>query len=1390
MSFKMVPRSISGVAIGILLLLNLSAAAQGLNPPLSVRIDAPSPGSYQSLADPLPVRITATSDVDIASVLVAFDSNGNGVIEAPDEVRQALPQTASHTFLATFEHLSGSSGIRAIQAIAADSSLHTASTVSRIALSPQESPPIGVSRPFEMIFGMGEITAVAVSPDGTRALLGGGQGFAVLIDLPSGHIVRHLFGHTEAITSAAFAHNEPLAVTASKDGKALLWDTTTGSLRRIFTHLYGNGLPEINAVAFSPDDTQLLTGTKRANSSTPPLAWLWEIDSGQLIHHFTGHGGHVLAVTFSPDGQRVATGSADQTVRLWETATGNPISTFSGHTRSVQAVAFSPSGTQLLTGGSDNTARLYDVATGAFKLLTGHGGNINAVAFSPDSALAATASADDTIRLWDTTDGRELQVFEGHEDDVWALAFVSGVGPRQLLSSSADGTARLWDISLDAATLTYTEHTAAINAVVAGLLPDRTEVRLTGSADGTARLWHAASGVTLRTFPGHPTAVTAVAISPDGTRVLTGTTGSRDRRIRLWNTETDVPIYVFPKEDGEIRAIGFSADGTRVLSGTATGTVKIWDLTTNPPRPVSTLTLPGGTVQVMAFSPDGTLVLRDGSPDPSNSRFKPVTLWRLNTDPVLLLRTFTGHRGSLLAATFSENGAYVLTGGQDSTARIWQVASGAERTLLNRSDVKAVAFAPDGIRMLTADITGAISLWDTASGNRINQFKEHTGMVNAVAFSRDGHQVLSAGSDGMARARPADAGMTSLIFEGGDITGITAIGLPSDGDQIATSSWNNVIVRLWNRANGEQLKTLRGHQVSNTSATTRVDSIDFSLDGTRILTGSGDGTARVWDRGSGTTLHTVIVPGNNPIISTVNFAPDGASFLTGDNKNGLYQWATTGGETPLAPFTGHTGTGGINAAVFSLPGGAQVLSGGSQDHVALLWDTATTTQQASFGHTSAVTAVAFSPDGTRLLTGSDDGTAQLWDPSAPTSPLQRVYYGTPRTGGSTNPVAFNSVAFAPDSRQFLTNSADGTARLWDEQGRLLRPFEHYGPNAAGSTPKSAKMSGDGQWVLTNDGSNAARLWSSVTWPIQQTITEDGGIQGIASAAHSGQILTATCKGSGGIGGSTQGSVHVWNTAGELLQALYENSPDCPRAVALSPDDALVLTNYGNAIRLWDKGSGNKVRDFPIREYAVYAFTFSPNGAWIATGSQEINPVSCSQNCGSVKLYDAITGIQQHLFQHPVGVRAIAFSPDGSQLLTGSGDRLARLWNIAGETVMQTFAGHAGLITSVAFSPDPSRRWVLTGSQDQTALLWDADTGTPLRIFLHPSALETVAFDPSGDRVVTTAGQTAYVWDTASGALLGAVGHKLGINAAIFSADGARLLTGGDDGTAQVWAVRP
>ena len=122
--------------------------------------------------------------------------------------------------------------------------------------------------------------------------------------------------------------------------------------------------------------------------------------------------------------------------------------------------------------------------------------------------------------------------------------------------------------------------------------------------------------------------------------------------------------------------------------------------------------------------------------------------------------------------------------------------------------------------------------------------------------------------------------------------------------------------------------------------------------------------------------------------------------------------------------------------------------------------------------------------------------------------------------------------------------------------------------------------------------------------------------------------------------------------------------------------------------------------------------------------------------------------------------------------------------------MQTFVGHAGLITSVAFSPDPSRRWVLTGSQDQTALLWDADTGTPLRIFLHPSALETVAFDPSGDRVVTTAGQTAYVWDTASGALLGAVGHKLGINAAIFSADGARLLTGGDDGTAQVWAVRP
>lgn len=98
MSFKTTPKSISGGAIGIMFLLNLSAVAQGLNPQLTVRIDAPAPGSHQALADPLPVKITAASDVDVASVLVAFDSNGNEVIEAPDEVRQALPDVNPNTF--------------------------------------------------------------------------------------------------------------------------------------------------------------------------------------------------------------------------------------------------------------------------------------------------------------------------------------------------------------------------------------------------------------------------------------------------------------------------------------------------------------------------------------------------------------------------------------------------------------------------------------------------------------------------------------------------------------------------------------------------------------------------------------------------------------------------------------------------------------------------------------------------------------------------------------------------------------------------------------------------------------------------------------------------------------------------------------------------------------------------------------------------------------------------------------------------------------------------------------------------------------------------------------------------------------------------------------------
>jgi WD40 repeat protein len=556
----------------------------------------------------------------------------------------------------------------------------------------------------------------------------------------------------EPATLWVFGPGAGLAAAGSDE--VTLWDVPTGDRLAI--------LPApswVTAIAFPPDKGLLATGHDDC------MVRIWDIDRGEVVAVFEGHEGAVSALAFSPDGAYLASAAEDRDIRIWEVATGEFLGLLQGHTDRIPALAWHPDGGQLVSAGWDTTARVWDLAT--FQpviLLNGHVGQVQALAISPDGCQLACADSDHTVKVWDFDASHLIAVHPARAGEVRCLAF--SAGGKQLASGGAEHVVHLWNAgevddaaetvdpmasrtgvavspdgarvaSLGAGTALRVWETAtgqpAVSLNESGALrafaasPDgRWYAASRDVGDGpelwngrvrcntreprtTVCIWNALTGAKLSTLDGQRAPVTALAFAPDSRTVATGGFLSSD--VWLWHVPSGEPKLLLPAvtEACAVEALAFQPQG-RLLAiagidwmatGGTDGQVFVWDLGL---REV-VRTLPGGATG-LAFHPNGRRLA-------VASLVQSVHIFDLSTGE--LETELAGHLDAVTSVAYSPGGQWIASASDDRTVRLWDAETGLERGMAEfDTQVKALAFTPDGRRLVTGNGSTSCYLLDVA----------------------------------------------------------------------------------------------------------------------------------------------------------------------------------------------------------------------------------------------------------------------------------------------------------------------------------------------------------------------------------------------------------------------------------------------------------------------------------------------------------------------------------------------------------------------------------------------------------------------------------------------------------------------------------------------------
>jgi WD40 repeat protein len=609
------------------------------------------------------------------------------------------------------------------------------------------------------------------------------------------------------------------------------------------------------------------------------------------------------------------------------------------------------------------------------------------------------------------------------------------------------------------------------------------------------------------------------------------------------------------------------------------------------------------------------------------------------------LDSLTGHDNTLSDVEFSHDSRLVASASGDGTARLWDRRTGEEIAVLldDAENVVSVAFSPDDTRLVTV-ADGTATLWDTAAGNEIASLD---GQASVVAFSPDSSLLAAAGENGVLGLWDAssgdDVGTMSVAGDG-------QLAFSPDGTLIAST--DGFDAQLWNVASRDQIATFpvpvadRGQiedvafgtgrpllatSAGNTvtlwdletgaesatlvDATVGIGSVDLSPDGTKVAAIRDDGTVAIWDVATRDDIATLT--DRSEVIEEIEFSAD-ASMVATSTENSTKLWDTTSGTEIAAVPDTFNGTVAINRDNTLLAASVFL---NDRDAVQI-WDISPSDDVLTLaGHTARIYAVTFNQDSTMAATGSDDGTAKLWDLRSATEVAtldagqgegvfglafnhdgtllatsgEGDYVTLWNTATGQEAVRFEpentitSLAFSPDDTLLAVAGPLDRVTLWDtETGSKVRTLIGHDDDV-----EAVAFSPDGTMLVSGSWDGTAKLWDPTTGEEIRTLAvHEGEIFDVAFSPDGTMVATA----------SLEGPARVWNPAtGDNVMTLPGEGAI---VVAFDPDSTRLATIEREGVKLWDLASGEEIATLAGPDEEILDVEFNHDGTGIATAGND------------------------------------------------------------------------------------------------------------------------------------------------------------------------------------------